>query len=408
MNKFLALTMLLGLGCAQEDRTGLERRPLSAPAQSGWARVRLDGSAQAKADTLWLGDGEGTSIPFLIERDGLWTPQDLETQHLLMGRNEAGNPSAEFGLKLPEGWRVREREHLSLDLELQGIAPWAARVNVERQFAGGTWLRVETTLPPFVYDLGDGHGKRSLTLPWDGDRYRISLEPAQGKAPALKGLRVRAHTVPEALEVDERLTAFELLPKPSSDAGIWQVHLPSRHRVVALDLHLRPPVAPIYASITIPRKPDPIQRPPSFWGSGPVWNLPALNAVATRIPLTPRTLDTFQIQLPSNVALERVEVLVRREALLFPAEAGKAYFLHLGGRPKRAPGNLGALPPSRDIYTKVPLNLGTAEPDPQGLGRRIEGGERTRGWLPWAVGGVVGLLLLVAWSFLKPPAEPRD
>lgn len=407
MMKLLPIALLLSLGCTQEDRTGLERRRLDVPAQSGWARVRLDGAAQAKEDSLWIGDADGTSIPFLTERAGLWTPRSLETRDLLLGRNEAGNPTAEFGLKLPEGWRVREREHLSLDLDLKGEAPWAARVKMERQHEGGAWLRVESTLPAFVYDLGDGHDKASLTLPWDGDRYRISLEPAQGKAPALKGLRVSAQTVPEALDVDERLTSFELTPTPSKDAGLWQVHLSSPQRVVALDLHLRPPVAPIYATVNLPMKPDPIQRPATYWGSGPIWNLPALQTEATRIPLAPRTLDTFQIQLPLNVALERMEVLVRREALLFPAEAGKAYFLHQGGLAKQAPGNLGALPPSREIYTKVPLKLGLIEPDPQGLGRPIEGGERTRGWLPWAVGGVVGILLLVAGSLLKGPTGNR-
>jgi hypothetical protein len=396
------LVLLLAMGCATEDRSGLERRRLEVPAQSGWARIRMDGAAQAKADSLWIGDAGGTSIPFLTEREGLWTPQDLETQNLLLGRNEAGQPSAEFGLKLPEGWRVREREHLRLHLELEGKAPWAARVKVERQHQGGAWLQVETALPPFVYDLGDARGKSSLTLPWDGDRYRISLQPAQGRAPALKGLRVVAQTVPEALDVDERLTAFDLKPMPAKDAGLWRVDLSAPERVVAVDVHLRPPVAPVYATFQFPREPDPIQRPPTFWGSGPVWNLPALQAQSTRVALPPHIVKTFLVQLPQNVALERLELMVRREALLFPAEAGQTYFLHLGGVPKQAPGNLGALPPSRDIYTKVALALQAPEPDPQGLGRRIEGGERTRGWLPWAVGGVVGLLLLVAGSFLKP------
>lgn len=414
MRRLLPLLLLFLGGCAQEDRSGLTRRPLDPPRTAGWARLRLDAGAQAQSGSLWVGDAQGTPIPFLLERAELWTPRDLETRELLLGRNEAGHPTAEFGLKLPEGWRVREREHLTLDLDLLGEAPWTAQVKLERQLAGGAWLRVETPHPPFVYDLSDGHGKRSVTLPWDGDRFRISLEPTQGKAPALKGVKVRALTVPEALEVDEVLTlALRPLPEKAGLPGL-EARLPRVDRVVGLDVEVAPPVAPVAVQVgwkPAPSPKEPSPGPEATWpilASGLVWNLPALRSQSTRLAFPPVLTEALFLRFPPGVVPTSVRALIRREALLFPAEAGQAYFLHLGGRPKAAPGNLGALPPSREVYGRAPLAMGAAEPDPQGLGRRIEGGERTRGWLPWAVGAAVLALLWMARSLFQPMGSGQN
>lgn len=409
--EFLALSLLLGgtLACTREDRGGLERRPIPPPAQDGWARLRLDGAAQRAAGSLWIGDAEGRSIPFLREREGLWAPQDLETRDLLLGRDDRGRPTAEFGLKLPKGWQVRDREHLRVDLDLDGESPWAAQLLLARREGNGAWVNVERGHPAFVYDLGSGHTHRHAILPWEGDRFRITLEAAQGKAPKWNGLRVSARTEPEALDTDEVLAPRpDALPNSVMGGQRWSVTLPSPERVVALDVALQPPAAPL--GIEIEFAPELVEgrerrRP---WGSGMVWNLPALHTESTRVALSPAVTGIFRLQLPEGAALASVKVLVRREALLFPAEAGKAYFLHQGGRPKEAPGNLGALPPCRQVYGRAALSLGPSEPDSQGLGRLVEGGERTRSWLPWAVGGAVAVLLGFALTLLKGPKAGAD
>jgi hypothetical protein len=102
-----------------------------------------------------------------------------------------------------------------------------------------------------------------------------------------------------------------------------------------------------------------------------------------------------------------VKLLVRHDVLLFPAEAGKAYFLHYGGQVKQAPGNLGALPDSsRAVYQRDPLKLGGSEADPQGLPKKIELPDRTLPWLPWVTGLAVLALGFAAWKLLKAAPEP--
>src|SRR5512145_2909747 len=98
------LATLLLVSCApKEDRSKLARRPVSPAAASGWARLPLDGEAQRAHRDLWLSDAEGTSIPFEVEREGLWQPRQLELAHVLLGRDGKGRPTAEFTLKFPEG-----------------------------------------------------------------------------------------------------------------------------------------------------------------------------------------------------------------------------------------------------------------------------------------------------------------
>lgn len=397
------LALLLLIGCAAEDRSHLARRPVEAAATSGWARVRLDGAAQRDLDSLWIGDPEGHPIPFMVEREGLWAPQVLETTGYLAGKDARGNPTAEFALKFPGGWQVREREQLRLDLDLQGESPWVARVEVSRRMENGGYLTLERAAPFFVYDLANDRHTSQITLPWDAERYRVTLVPTQGKAPKLMGVRVTASTWPEQLEADEVVTPGQQ-PEPGGKTGpAWMLSLPTAERVVAADVLLKPPVAPVYLTLDAldPNPANPGKPLRRSLGGGTVWNLPALQSRATRIALSPAIAERLRLQLPESVEVESVKLLLRHEVLLFPAEAAKPYFLHVGGRAKPAPGNLGALPPSRVVYGRTPLRLGAAEADPQGLGLILDQGEQTRPWLAWAVGLVVLVLGFAAFKLLK-------
>ncbi len=398
----LCAAALLVPACAKEDRSTLVRRPIGVPAASGWARVRLDGDAQRVAGTLWIGDAAGTSIPYLREREGLWAPRVLATTDYLEGKDLEGRPTAEFALRFPDGWKVREREHLRMDLELEGDSPWVCRVDVSRRMENGAFLTLERDAPFFVFDLGNARSTRELTLPWDADRYRVTLVPTQGEAPKLRGLRVTACTWPEALEADEVVTPREVARDTEARRGggeSWIVTLPKAERIVALDVVLAPPVAPVHLAVEIPRKPA--ERDGRALGGGTVWNLPALDTRSTRIALGPVITDRLRLTLPDGAHLDTAKVLIRREVLLFPAEAGKAYTLHAGGGVKQAPGNLGALPSSRLVYGRAPLALAAPEPDPDGIAVVVEGGERTRPWLPYVAGLVVLLLGYFAFRLLK-------
>jgi len=398
-----ALMAALLLSCATEDRSQVRRRPLEPAAQSGWARVRLDGEAQRNMQGLWIGDAEGNSIPYLMEREGLWAPQVLETTHYLAGKDAKGNPTAEFALVFPSGWQVREREQLRLDLELEGKSPWVARVDISRRMENGGFLTLERESPFFVYDLSNDRHTSHLTLPWDAERYRVTLVPTQGKAPDLRGLRVTASTWPEQLEADEVVEPQHTKEASKAPGESWLLSLPKPERVVAADVFLKAPVAPVHVTVEAEEQDvnDPKRPAVRSMGGSTVWNLPALQTRATRVPLEPTIADRMHLRLPDNTTLESVKLLIRHEALLFPAEAGKPYFLHFGGRAKQAPGNLGALPPSRVVYGRNPLKLLSVEADPQGLGITLDKGDQTRPWLAWVVGLVVLILGFAAFKLLR-------
>lgn len=402
--KWIALALFsCFLGCVSEDRSHLQRCPMDAVAQSGWARVRLDGEAEANMDGLWIGDAEGNSIPFLVEREGLWTPQELETTAYLAGKDSKGRPTAEFALKFPNGWQVREREQLRLDLDLSGEAPWVSRVDISRRMENGGFVTLEPTSPYFVYDLGNDRHTSQIILPWDAERYRVTLVPTQGKAPTLRSLRITASTWPEQLDADVVITPLLSKAISKTAAEPWILQLPNPQRVVAADVLLKPPVAPIYVTVDAESKDGDATRRPTLraMGGGTIWNLPALSSVSTRVALNPSISDRLQLRLPENVGLDTVKLLIRHEVLLFPAEAGKPYFLHFGGRAKQAPGNLGALPPSRVVYGRAPLKLGVGEPDTQGLGILLDKGDQARPWLPWVVGLVVVILAFSGFKLLR-------
>ena len=87
---------------------------------------------------------------------------------------------------------------------------------------------------------------------------------------------------------------------------------------------------------------------------------------------------TLTFSLPEGATPQHARVLVRRQTLFFPAEAGQVYALHLGGAAKPAPGGLSALPSIRTLSASTSLSLGAAEPDDQGLARRETSDQRAR------------------------------
>jgi len=394
--KGTALLLLLLFACAREDRSSLQRRPISPAASSGWARLPLDAEAQRQLRGAWIGDAAGHSLPFLEAREGLWEPRSLPLEQLLLGRNAEGQPTAEFSLKLPEGWRGGERETLKLDLDLDGPAPWVARVEAERQREGGPFIAYDPPSPQHLYDLSPSGSRRGLDLPWDGQRYRLTLLASQGEVPRIRGLRVRAETRPEALEAELALDGT-LGPEPAQPRT-WRLTLPVSDRIVGLELVLAPPAAPLRPGIHVGEKADDGRF---FTCNDLVWNLPALNSKASRIALPPVQAQTLTFSLPEGATPLRARLLVRRQTLIFPAEAGQAYALHLGGEAKPAPGNLGALPSIRTLAASAPLALGAAEPDDQGLPHRIGADQRARPWMPWLAGLALLVLGSAAWRLFR-------
>jgi hypothetical protein len=181
----------------------------------------------------------------------------------------------------------------------------------------------------------------------------------------------------------------------------WVLTLPGAGRLVAADLTLAPPAAPVAAQVLALRSDGRGEERAENLGSGVVWNLPALESRATRVALAPSVESKLRVELPEGAELAAATVLVRHSVLLFPSEAGKAYTLHGGGVRKTAPGDLGLLPSSRLVYTRDPLTLGAPEPDPEGLAVPVDPGRQTRPWLAWVVGLVVLLLGFAGFRLLR-------
>lgn len=403
MKSAATLLLVLSLACAREDRAALHRRPISPTSASGWARLPLDAESQRELSGAWIGDAAGRSIPFLEAREGLWDTRPLPLEILLTGRDAEGRSTAAFSLKVPQGWRVGERESLRLDLDLEGQAPWVVEVKAEREHEGGGFIAYEPVAPLHLYDLSPSGSRSSLELPWDSHRYRLTLLASQGQAPRIRSLQVWAQTRPEALETELALDgAFGPV---SGQPRTWRLTLPEGERVVGLELELAPPAAPLRPDIRIGEAADEERGWPC---SDLVWNLPALNTRSTRIALAPAQAKVLTLSLPEGAAPQRARALVRRQTLIFPAEAGRTYALHLGGEKKPAPGSLGALPDIRSLAARAPLTLGTREPDDQGLARREGPDHWARPWMPWVAALALLVLGYATWRLMRqaePPAR---
>lgn len=405
MKRLALASLLLLVACgAPKDREPLRRKAITPASVGGWARLPLDREAQNAFPDLWLSDAQGHRVPYLVERDGLWQPRDLELENLAMGKDAEGRPTAEFVLKFPQGWQVREREQLRILLDLEGSAPWVCRVDVNRRQEGGTPITLQRDTPLHVFDLGDSGRHASFSVPWDFKIYRLTLNPVQGIPPRIKGVRVTATTEPSARAEDAAVTPrMEALGTRE-----WKLSLDGPDRIIGAEITLNPPVAPVAPVFLRMVKPGPGERDSAANRerivpcAGLLWNLPALNTASTRVNLDPLTADALHLRLPEGATPGTVKLLVRREVLLFPAEAGHGYFLHMGGQVQKAPGNLSALPDSsRALYQRDPLKLGAGEADPQGVPKAIQPLERTRPWLPWIAGLAVIAMGFMAWSLFR-------
>lgn len=391
MKKVLLCLAAVAL-CAQTP----VRRAIAPSPSNGWARIVVDDDG---ADGIWIGDAEGRSVPFLWETDAHWSSIPLGVAHPIWGKDAKGNPTGAFTLQAPGGFARGDREQVKLDFDLQAAAtPWACRVEVARRGDGGAFVAMDDA-PRFLYDLGPGRRATSITIPWDADDYRVTLAPVQGAAPKLMGVSASACTLPSELHPDERV---DLVFQPTVKGDGFKVSdradLGKLRQLVGLEVTLRAPTAPVQiTAISIHPDRNGAIYEPVHLGSAELWNLPALDTRQTHMAVD-RATQFVHLDLPDGVAIQSATALIRHRRLFFPAEAGKAYFLHEDGLENKAPGSLGELPASsRAFYAGTPLALGTAEPDPQAVMPTPDPVAKLRRWLPWGAGPLV--LLLGFWGF---------
>jgi hypothetical protein len=306
-----------------------------------------------------------------------------------------GRPSAEFSLRLPPAWTIRDREHLRIDLDLQGKAPWVCRVDVARRLEGPSLLGLPSESPLHLQDL-DGKGTAaSFLVPWDSRDYRVVLQPLSGSAPNIRSLKVTAVTEPAGMEPHRILAPAELqceIPVPAPER--WRIRLGAVERVVGLDVRLKAPAAPVHPVLVLPSTGAEGADPPrNLHSRGLAWNLPPKGGRGSRIHVEPLLTDRLVLALPTGARLETVKVLVQNDELLFQVKAGRRYWLHLGGKAKTA-GEPAPLPPSRLIYGRDPIRMGPPEPDPQGLPRALPSMKNV--WLRRSAFGVAALLAILA------------
>ena len=396
-----ALTLVCVLGAVScrptEDRRPLVRHPLVPKTESGWTRLKLDQGAQLQPGEAWIGDEAGKAVPFLRNHPGLWGPRQLDIERLLLGMDSEGRPSAEFTLRPPPSWSLRDREHLRIDLVLQGKAPWVCRVDVARRLEGATLLGLPRESPLRLQDLDGKGGPTGFLVPWDSKEYRVVLQALSGTAPTIRSVKVTAVTDPSAMEPDKVLSPAELQCEISAPAPErWRIKLGAVERVVGLDVQLKAPSAPVRPVVILPGA-DAATPPRNLQSEDLAWNLPPKGGRGSQILLEPVLTDKLLLALPAGARLETVRVLVRNDELLFPVQAGHRYWLHLGGMAKPA-GPPGQLPPSRLIFGRDPIRMGPAEPDPQALPRIISGVSKVT--LRWAAFGGAALLALIAAALL--------
>jgi hypothetical protein len=396
----MILAVLGGLACGpQEDRQALARRPLLPKSDDGWTRLPLDVDAQRRPGELWVGDEAGRPVPSLRGRSGLWGQRQLDVEKLLLGTDPEGRPSAEFRLRLPPTWSIRDREQLRIDLDLQGTVPWVCRVDVSRRMEGPALFGLPRESPIHLQDLGGKDGVASFLVPWDSLDYRVVLQALSGSVPSLRSLKVTAVTESAGLEIEKSIVPAEVqceIQAPAPER--WRLRLGSVERVVGLEIHLKVPSAPVKPSVMLPPpESDPSGSPRPLASKELLWNFADKRGRGSRIVLEPLLTDRLLLGLPAGSRLDSVRVLVRSDELLFPVQAGRRYWLHLGGKANPA-GDAGTLPPSRLIYGRDPIRMGPTEPDPQGLPRSLPSTRKV--WLRWGAFGAAAALALLAAALL--------
>lgn len=394
------LVLWAALGCGpREDRISLVRRSLAPKSEDGWTRLVLDPAAQLPSGDLWIGDDNGKPVPLLRERSGLWGPRQLDIDKLLLGTDVEGRPSAEFSLRLPPAWSIRDREHLRIDLDLQGKPPWVCRVDVARRMEGPTLFGLPRESPVQLQNLDGKESISSFLVPWDSKDYRVVLQALSGSAPTIRSLKVTAVTEAAAMDPDRALAPAELqceIPAPAPER--WRIRLAATERVVGLDVQLKAPSGPVRPVAVLPPADPEAGDPPRVLRSTDLaWNLPPKGGRGSRILFEPVLTNRLVLALPTGARLESVKVLARDEEILFPVQAGRRYWLHLGGKAKPA-GEPGLLPPSRLIYGRDPIRMGSPEPDPQGLPRAVP--RARRDWQRWAALGGAAVLALIAAALM--------
>jgi len=382
----------------------LQQRPLSKPSRSGWALVELDAQAHRQRKGLWLSDGEGRPVPFQDMREGTRTTSPGPIPELRLGRDDRGRPSAAFNLPaFPEG-----TPDLRLTVEAQD-RPWIARVKLERVGPGGTWVLWDPRPRPHVWQWSQGDEGLVVPLPAEPGPWRLTLLPILGRLPRLTGLSFAPQRGRWNLVREERISAAM---RPEA-ARLWRLTLPEGEEVHALDIRLRPPVGALRIELAIPRPPveGRAQEPLPLAHLGALWALPAFESEGTRLDfLEPFAGGDLLLRLPEGAEPLSVDALCQRSTLAFPAEQGQAYFLHLGGARREAPGSLSTLAATFDPRAAERLTLGAAEPDPHGFAPgapALSIWDRLKGAWPWLIGALTLALVAVGMRLLKPGAPPE-
>ncbi|HJV23899.1 MAG TPA: hypothetical protein VJ570_14445 [Holophagaceae bacterium] len=400
-----SLALLLLAATAPSAQPALTRRPLQAPTRTGWARVTLDAEAQRRRKGLWISDAEGRPVPFQEMQEGTRTQNPGPIPGLRLGRDAGGRPSAAFELPpFPGG-----TPDLRLEVEAQD-RPWIARVKFERQGPGGTWLLWDPRPRPHVWQFAGTEERLRVPLPAEPGPWRLTLIPVVGRAPRWTGLAFESTQGRWNLAREERVSAR----LQAEGSGRWRLSLPGGEDVRALDVKLRPPVGALQAELAVPQPPEEgrPREPRPLAHRGALWALPAFESEGTRLDL----LEPFEggdllLTLPQGAEPLAVEALCARATLAFPAERGRAYFVHLGGTAKEAPGSLADLAHGFDPQQAEALTLGPTETDPHGYAVEaspITGWERVKGAWPWAVGALTVLLLALGLRLMKPSVPPQD
>ena len=390
----ILLPLLVSLAAPAQ---GLQRRPLSAPKQTGWATLTLDAEATRQRHALWLSDAAGRPLPSLEVRAGVHAAQTSVPGDLRLGRDAEGQPTAAFTVPKGSGGPV-----LRLDLEAPD-RPWIARLQLERRGPGGAWIAWDPKPRPHLWDLGAGAEERRVALPDEPGPWRLTLRAVVGRAPRLTGLTFEAPQRSWSLTTEARFpVAFQ-----AEGPGRWRVEVPKGEDLRRLEVQLRAPAAPVQAQLLVPRPPveGKAQEPVFLPAHGALWALPALDSEGTSLTLDAPQDGPLLLALPEGAEPVAIQAVCARATLAFPAEAGHAYFLHQGGARRQAPGDLAALASGFDPERAEALTLGPAEPDPHGQAEAVEAPtfweRQAKAW-PWVIGVLVAGLAALGLRLMRP------